>query len=112
MSYAHRVPLLLLSIHPLIFKISIVAKNDLGLTFFVLLALLSWAEWLREPGDEAKEARIRRRTKTVRPCAGENFLNHLEECLGRVLRPQKASRKRKTAIPEATQHDMVEEERV
>ena len=36
---------LLFIMHPLIMRIAIVSKNDMGVTAFVLLSLLCWAEW-------------------------------------------------------------------
>jgi len=58
-------------------------------------AVKDWVDWLaaglRE--DEINDLRIH--TRTGRPLGSPGFLDHLEGVLNRILRPQKAGRKRK-----------------
>ena len=51
-------------------------------------AIDDWAQWLREPLDDENEtcASIRRQTLTGRPCGSSEFLDQVEELLGRTLR--------------------------
>ena len=53
-----------------------------------------WSEWLKTEEQQHSDA-IRQRSHTGRPCGSENFLEQLEGLLNRVVRPQKAGRKRK-----------------
>jgi len=50
--------------------------------------VMDWREWLLDEDDSTVE-RIRRRTRTGRPCGAVGFVEHLEATLGRVLRPRK-----------------------
>jgi len=56
-----------------------------------------WSGWLHagHDDDDAHE-RIRRQTRTGRPCASSKFLDHLEHLLQRTVRPRKGGRPRKT----------------
>ena len=56
-----------------------------------------WRTWLREAEDDDSVQRIRRYTKTGRPCGSTSFLDQLEHLLGRTLRPRKRGRKPKSA---------------
>jgi putative transposase len=47
-----------------------------------------WGQWLLDPEEESAE-RIRRCTKTGRPCGGPSFVADLERTLGRLLHPAK-----------------------
>ncbi|MCC6698758.1 MAG: transposase, partial [Candidatus Hydrogenedentes bacterium] len=56
----------------------------------------NWAAWLRtEDGVEAID-RIRRQTRTGRPCGAAGFMARLENLLGRIVGPAKRGRKPKT----------------
>ena len=57
----------------------------------------AWAEWLRVEDEPDAVDRIRRQTKTGRPCGGSPFIAQLEHLLGRVLHPAKRGRKPKPA---------------
>ena len=46
-------------------------------------------QWLSDPEQEEATSRLRRYTKTGRPCGGPAFVASLEETLGRSLRPLK-----------------------
>jgi len=48
-----------------------------------------WGQWLSETEQEEATSRLRRCTKTGRPCGGPAFVASLEETLGRSLRPLK-----------------------
>ncbi len=54
-----------------------------------------WAQWLRVEDDPDAVDRIRRQTRTGRPCGGSRFVAQLEHRLGRLLRPAKRGRKPK-----------------
>jgi len=60
----------------------------------------SWRAWLSEALSEAEIAALRSHTRTGRPLGSPAFVERLEGLLGRVLRPQKAGRKRKVLNPE------------
>jgi putative transposase len=66
-----------------------------------------WSDFLRDDDDPEQLARIRRCTKTGRPCGGDGFIDWLEDRLKRILRPQPAGRK-KTSASETNQPDMLE----
>lgn len=59
-----------------------------------------WRAWLSEALSEAEIAALRSHTRTGRPLGSPAFVERLEGLLGRVLRPQKAGRKRKVLNPE------------
>jgi len=55
-----------------------------------------WSAWLQEgQKDDEAEERIRRQTRTGRPCGSSTFLDHLENLLQRTVRPKKGGRPRK-----------------
>ena len=59
-----------------------------------------WADWLHdEPEDDEAGERIRRHTRTGRPCGSSTFLDQLEQLLARPVRPKKGGRPRKTKNP-------------
>jgi putative transposase len=55
-----------------------------------------WSAWLREPQDEKLVQAVRRNTLTGRPAGSEAFVRKLERLTGRILRPKKGGRPRKT----------------
>jgi putative transposase len=55
-----------------------------------------WSAWLREPEDEAMVETVCRSTRTGRPAGSASFIDHLEQLAGRILRPKKAGRPRKS----------------
>ena len=55
----------------------------------------NWRAMLREPGEEAEVALLRKHTRTGRPCGDAPFVERLESVLGRKLRPQKRGPKPK-----------------
>ena len=68
-----------------------------------------WAEWLDSDWDDPEAfERLRRCTKTGRPCGGDGFVDSLEERLGRVLRPRPAGRKKKISGRVSGQRDLFE----
>jgi putative transposase len=55
-------------------------------------SLTEWSAWLAESETQSQVERIRRCTKTGRPCGSDAFLRELERCTGRVLLPRKLGR--------------------
>ena len=53
-----------------------------------------WSEWLKTEESHSSDE-IRQRTHTGRPCGSVSFFEQLEGLLNRVVRPQKAGRKKK-----------------
>jgi putative transposase len=58
------------------------------------LGLKNWSEWLAEPNPTSVDSKIRECTHGGWPCGDEEFVQHLEDICGRVLRPQKPGPKR------------------
>jgi hypothetical protein len=56
----------------------------------------TWKEYLREPGAEADAQAIPQCTHTGRPLGAKEFIQSLEESLGRILTPQKGGRPAKS----------------
>jgi putative transposase len=54
-----------------------------------------WSEWLREVEDKEAADNIRNCTRTGRPCGSDGFIDWLETCLKRDLRPSKRGPKKK-----------------
>jgi len=67
-----------------------------------------WLDWLSEPGDAVQLERIRRCTKTGRPCGGDNFIDWLEEKFARIFRPLPTGRKPLSAQSNDKQIDMLD----
>jgi putative transposase len=55
-----------------------------------------WGRHLSADPDEETVGRLRRHEGTGRPLGGERFLQRLEKIVGRLLRPRKPGRKKKT----------------
>jgi REP-associated tyrosine transposase len=55
-----------------------------------------WSSFLSEGTDEQEQALLRRHESTGRPLGSKRFIRKLEKILGRVLRPQKGGRPRKS----------------
>ena len=60
-----------------------------------------WRAWLHEGEEDDSVERIRRDTKTGRPCGSASFLVQLELLLSRTLRPGTRGRKRKSRLDSA-----------
>jgi len=58
----------------------------------------NWRDYLACDLDEATKEAFRKHGRTGRPLGDEAFLEQVEKITGRVLRPQKAGRKRKERI--------------
>jgi putative transposase len=71
------------------------ADGVLSEEFPPLDVIRDWRAWLGEGEDDESVARIRRHTKTGRPCGTPSFLGQLERLLERTLRPRKRGRKPK-----------------
>jgi putative transposase len=61
-----------------------------------------WREWLQGPEQPGVTERLRRSTKTGRPCGDASFVAILEQKLGRILRPLKRGPKAKPKGEEET----------
>ena len=62
-----------------------------------LLAMIgNWQAFLRSAQPEEQLQELRRHTRTGRPLGDEAFLDRLEGLVGRLLRPQKGGRPKKT----------------
>jgi len=57
-----------------------------------------WSDWLHEEGkDDEAEERIRRQTRTGRPCGSSSFLDPIEYLLHRTVRPKKGEGRERTS---------------
>ena len=63
--------------------------------------IADWQTWLHEGEEDDSVERIRRYTKTGRPCGSASFLDQLEGLLRRTLRPGTRGRKRKSRLDSA-----------
>ena len=60
--------------------------------------VLDWSDWLKVEDTQQTE-RLRRRTRTGRPCGSLGFLAQLEALTGRILQPLKRGRKSRVSVP-------------
>jgi len=63
-------------------------------------------QWLLDQEQEEATSRLRRCTKTGRPCGGPSFVASLEETLGRLLRPLKRGPKPRLKTGDEGQADL------
>ena len=78
-------------------KAHVYKTNDLLLSDnFVIEEIKDWKEFLAEDDKDQDVKLFKKHTRVGRPLGQEGFIEKLEKMTGRILRPQKAGRKKKT----------------
>ena len=77
-------------------KAHVYKTNDLLLSDnFVIEEIKDWKEFLAEDDKDQDVKLFKKHTRVGRPLGQEGFIEKLEKMTGRILRPQKAGRKKK-----------------